>query len=524
MKVRHLSSWRVRWIFGAAALLLPGLGMFASHRTDQAVNLSAPATGSGQKKTPAGDALRLNTLGVAYLNQQKSAEAQKYFEQALAVDPEFAVARMNLGIALLAQQKMEQARAALEEAASKLPDNPYAWYNLGLVYKDAGDPAKAIAAFQHVEKIAPDEPDAFYFEGYLNSQLQQYDQAIPAFEKALKLARYHASAQFGLARAFQRKGDTEAAREGMKRFQKITADHLGIPFGAGYGDQGKFSLAEFLPGGETSVHAEIAVRYEVQPLQKLINTSGKSSGDAAGKSGACFLDFDGDGKADLFLVGAGNGKSQLLRNLGGGRFEDATAKAGLGGVGAGFGCAAGDFDNDGKTDLVVCEVGGVRVFHNEGGGKFADVTEKLGIRRQAGCVSPTFVDYDHDGDLDLYLTFAADGAEGKKALNVLWRNNGNSTFTDVSEDTGLGVEATGGGVVSTDFNNDRAIDLVLAGGERGADVYLNPREGKFAELPAIDFVKENLPPAVGVVAFECLTGTRPFEAETMGAQRRGRGA
>src|SRR5580692_6348646 len=435
MKVRHLGSRRRYLILGVALLLLPGLVVFASRRTNEAASLNTRTTAGAQKQGLAGDALRLNTLGVAYLNQGKAADGQKYFEQALGVDPGFAVARVNLGIALLAQQKMEQARAALEEAAAKLLDNPHAWYNLGLVYKDAGEPAKAIAAFQHVEKIAPEEPDAFYFEGYVNSQLQQYDRAIPAFQQALRLAPYHASAQFGLARAYQRKGDTEAAREGMKRFQKITAEHLGIPFGAGYGDQGKFSLAEFVAGGETNVPAEIAVRYEVAPLQKLINVAGKSSGGAAGKNGACFLDFEG------------GGKSQLLRNLGGSQFEDVTAKAGLGGVGAGFGCAAGDFDNDGKTDLAVCEVGGVRLFHNEGDGKFVDVTEKVGIRRQAGCVSPTFVDYDHDGDLDLYLTFATQGAEGKKARNVLWRNNGNSTFTDVSEGTGLGVEATGGGAV-----------------------------------------------------------------------------
>jgi tetratricopeptide (TPR) repeat protein len=502
MKFRQRGSRQVHWIVGTAILLLPGLVVFASHRTEDVVNFRTPATSASQKKVPVGDALRLNTLGVAYLNQGKSTEAQTYFDQALAADPEFAIAKMNLGIALLAQQKMEESRAALEAAAAKLPDNPYAWYNLGLVYKDAGEPAKAIAAFQHVEKIAPEEPDAFYFEGYLNSQLQQYDQAIPAFEKALKLAPYHASAQFGLARAYQRKGDTEAAREGMKKFQKITADHLGIPFGAGYGDQGKFSLAEFLLGGVTSVPAEIPVRYEIAPLQKLLSADKKNQEAAPGKNGACFLDFDGDGKTDLFLVGAGNGKSQLLQNLGGGRFEDVTGKAGLGAVGAGFGCAAGDFDNDGKTDLAVCATDGVRLFHNEGGGKFADVTEKVGIRRQAGCIAPTFVDYDHDGDLDLYLTFGAQSAEGLKARNVLWRNNGNSTFTDVSEETGLGVEATGGGAISMDVNNDRAIDLVLAGGARGADIYLNPREGKFAELPAIDFAKENLPPAVGVVGFD----------------------
>ena len=85
-----------------------------------------------------GEALRLNTLGVAYMNQGKSSDAQKSFEKALAADPNFAQARMNLGISLLAQQKLDEARAALEEAASKLPDDPYAWYNLGLAYKDAG--------------------------------------------------------------------------------------------------------------------------------------------------------------------------------------------------------------------------------------------------------------------------------------------------------------------------------------------------------------------------------------------------
>jgi tetratricopeptide (TPR) repeat protein len=439
----------------------------------------------------------LNTLGVAYMNQQKSAEAQKYFEEAMAADPEFAQAKMNLGISLLAQQKIEQARAALEDAAAKLPDDPYAWYNLGLAYKDAGEPAKAIGAFQHVEKIAPEEPDAFYFEGYLYSQLQQYEQAIPAFQKALQLAPYHASAQFGLARAYQRKGDTESAREGMKRFQKVTSQHLGTPFGAGYGDQGKFSLAEFVPGAETRVLAEIPVRYEVQALQKL--TSGMTTN--SGSNGACFLDFDGDGKPDLFLTGAGSAKSRLLRNLGGARFEDVTEKAGLGGLGGGYGCAVGDFDNDGKTDLAVCESDGIRLFHNEDGGKFVDVTAKAGIGREKGCLAATFIDYDHDGDLDLYVT-SLRLADGKPARNVMWRNNGNSTFTDVSAETGLGVEGTGGGTVSSDFNNDRAIDLVVAGGARGASVFINPREGKFTELPGIDFAKEKLPPAVGVVAFD----------------------
>lgn len=472
-----------QWVF-----LTPGLCLVAVLLISPQLRCRSTQTNSNSAQKISAEALRLNNLGVAYMNQGKSADAQKHFEQALAADPHFAQAQVNLGISLLAQQKLEQARSTLEQAAATLPGDPYAWYNLGLVYKDSGQPEKAIAAFEHVQKIAPTEPDAFYLQGFLLSQLQKYAEAIAAFKKALDLEPTHASAQFGLARAYQRKGDTEAAREGMKHFQKITADHLGTPFGAGYGDQGKFSLAEFVHGGDTSAPAEVEVHYQSQPLSQLAGPS----------TGVCVFDYDGDGKPDLFFVAAGSGKTQLLKNLGNGKFEDVTANAGLAGIGAGLGCAPGDYDNDGKTDLAVCQADGVRLFHNEGNGKFTDVTEKVGILRQKGCVSATFVDYDHDGDLDLYLTMTP----GPGRTNQLWRNNGNSTFTNVSSETGLGVDATSADVAVTDFNNDRAIDFVMAGGASGAAIYLNPREGKFTPLPGIDFAKEGLPPAVGITVFD----------------------
>src|SRR5258707_3987181 len=130
----------------------------------------ALARRSAASGTPGGanEALRFNTLGVAYMNQQKFADAQKNFEQALAADPKFAVARLNLGISLLSQQKLEPARAALEEASRELPNDPWAWYNLGLVYKDAGDPEKGVAAFRHVTDLSP-EADGHYFVGYMLS-------------------------------------------------------------------------------------------------------------------------------------------------------------------------------------------------------------------------------------------------------------------------------------------------------------------------------------------------------------------
>ena len=470
-------SLRRAWLF-AAPLFVVGLSLAAAFAKEWRPPAAAAAD--------AGEAARFNSIGVAYMGQQRFAEAQQRFEAALKAQPDYALARLNLGVALLAQQKSEEARKALLEATTKLPRDPYGWYNLGLVYKDTSEPEKAIEAFQHVTEIAPGEPDAFYFIGYLESQLQKYDAAIAAYKSALAVFPFHASAEFGLAKAYQRKGDVESAREHLQKFQKMTAAKTGTPFGAGYGDQGKFSLAEYSKNGMPKAPAAIPVQFAAAPLA------------AGASSGACFFDYDGDGQPDLLLVGAAeNGSLHLLHNSGKGKFEDHTSSAGLNLTGSGLGCAAGDYDNDGRTDFAVCMGDGVHLFHNQGSGKFTEAVS-AGIKLEKGCVSVTFVDYDHDGDLDLYVTYKPDGT----AHNVLWRNNGNGTFTDVTAESAMGREATGGGVVASDFNNDRAIDFVLAGGSKGAAVLLNPREGEFKPLGDVDFVKQGLPPAVGVIAFD----------------------
>ena len=504
MRIRTVYPYAVIAIVMLLGIVLPLSGVFAAKKADERFERAA------RVGTPDGDsseAARLNSIGVAYMNQQRFGEAQKQFEAALKALPGYALAKLNLGVSFLSQQKSDEAAKALQEATEKLPRDPYAWYNLGLVYKDIGEQEKAIEAFRRVTEIAPSEPDAFYFIGYLNTQLQKYDAAIAAFQSALAVFPFHASAEFGLARAYQRKGDSDNAKEHLQKFQKMTSQHLGTPFGAGYGDQGKFSLAEYSKNGLLKAPAAIPVTFVAQSI-------------AAGpSSGACFLDYDGDGKPDLLLVSAvENGSLRLLHNAGDGKFEDKTEGSGLAVTGSGLGCAAGDFDNDGKTDLAVCLSDGVHLFHNDGGGKFTDVTKAVGIRPEQGCDAVTFVDYDHDGDLDLYITktsrlspigiktprdqLLTDNPGIRIAPNTLWRNNGNSTFTDVSAETGLNVKSMGGGVITSDFNNDRAIDFVLAGGAKGASVLLNPREGAFKRLDGIDFAKEGLPPAFGVVSFD----------------------
>src|SRR5947208_16617205 len=250
-----------------ALLFFAALGLRGGANAGQEKEKAAGAKKAAGKANAA-EAYRFNTLGVAHMNQQRPADAQKYFEQALQADPKFAVARLNLGVALLGQQKLEAARAALTDATVELPNDPHGWYNLGLALKDSGEPEKGIVAFRRVTEITPNEADAYYFIGYLSTQLQKYDDAIAAFEKGLVLNPVHASAEFGLARALQRKGDTEAARQHLARFQKITSEHLGTPFGAGYGDQGKFSTAELPVSTAMEVPPAIAVHFapEARPF------------------------------------------------------------------------------------------------------------------------------------------------------------------------------------------------------------------------------------------------------------------
>ena len=216
-------------------------------------------------------------------------------------------------------------------------------------------------------------------------------------------------------------------------------------------------------------------------------------------SGACILDYDGDGKPDIFLVNAdGKGNAGLFRNLGGGKFANVTKSAHLDISGDGMGCAVGDYDNDGKPDLAVSFDGRVTLFHNEGKGVFKDVTEAAGITSNGLALGLAFIDYDHDGDLDLYVTrfneFQLDNprepfpfpADATPPGNILWRNNGNGTFTDWTKETGLGGIAPSVGALGSDLNNDRAIDLVVTGWQKPPVAYINQREGAFPRHHSMD--------------------------------------
>ncbi|HEV2494891.1 MAG TPA: CRTAC1 family protein [Terriglobia bacterium] len=237
--------------------------------------------------------------------------------------------------------------------------------------------------------------------------------------------------------------------------------------------------------------------------------------------GIAFFDYDHDGWLDIFQVNGttleGFTKGQeptnhLYHNNRDGTFTDVTAKAGLGRTGWGQGVCIGDYDNDGRDDLFVTYWGQNVLYHNNGDGTFTDVTEKAGLlqhssrpRWNTGCC---FVDYDRDGRLDLFvanyvdfdLAHAPRPGEGKychwkgvavncgprglpTSTNLLYHNNGDGTFTDVSEKSGI-LKTPGHycfTAAAADFDNDGWPDIYVACDSAPAILYRNRRDGTFAD-------------------------------------------
>jgi enediyne biosynthesis protein E4 len=235
-------------------------------------------------------------------------------------------------------------------------------------------------------------------------------------------------------------------------------------------------------------------------------------------SGCAFLDYDGDGHLDLFLVNSsrlpgfsdkGPFYPALYRNRGDGSFLDVTREAGLAIDCYGMGCAVGDYDNDGRPDLYLTALGPNHLFHNEGGGtrggpvSFLDVTERAGVGDPRFSTSAAWFDYDRDGRLDLFVCnycqwtpatnrVCRDSSARKHMCNpsffrgspsTLYRNLGGGRFADVTRPAGLANPAGKAlGVALFDLDDDGFLDLFLANDLEPNALYRNRRNGTFQEI------------------------------------------
>ncbi len=206
-------------------------------------------------------------------------------------------------------------------------------------------------------------------------------------------------------------------------------------------------------------------------------------------SGGLFFDYDGDGWIDVFLVDGGSvvdadvgarARSRLYRNRGNGTFEDVTDSARIEHHHYGVGACAGDYDNDGRVDLYLTNFGPNALYHNEGA-TFRDITRTARVGDAHLSTSCAFADIDNDGLLDLFVTNYVDPEDNSKvcgdsrvraycrpdvykgAPNVLYRNNGDGTFTDITRAAGIyRNDGKGLGVVFGDYDDDGRVDFFVA--------------------------------------------------------------
>jgi len=221
------------------------------------------------------------------------------------------------------------------------------------------------------------------------------------------------------------------------------------------------------------------------------------------------FDYNNDGLPDIYFVNGAPLRgatetiappNRLYRNDGNFRFTDVTHKAGVGNTEYGYGCVAGDYDNDGDVDLYVVNWGPNALYENHGDGTFVDVAIEAGVNDPRQGAAAAFVDYDKDGDLDLYVAnylvidldkhkicyqdetpVYCNQMDYEFEQDALYRNNGDGTFTDISEQAGITGRSTGMSVICADYNNDGWSDIFVANDAQANYLYVNNQDGTFEE-------------------------------------------
>jgi len=287
-----------------------------------------------------------------------------------------------------------------------------------------------------------------------------------------------------------------------------------FPLFAFFASSAPFAMRPDLKTGREIIFRDIAKAAGIHFVHDNAATAEKYLIETMG-SGCGWIDYDADGLLDLYLVnGAATRlykpkkplRSALYRNKGDGTFTDVTEKAGVGAEGLfGMGVAVGDYDNDGYPDLMVLGYDRSILYHNNRNGTFSDVTERAGVANKGKWASSAaWFDYDRDGKLDLaianYVAWSPDnniwcgdekpGYRGYCHPNkfrgqkpTLYRNNGDGAFTDVTETSKVGAQASSGlGIVTFDFDHDGWQDIFIANDANPNFLFRNNHDGSFSEI------------------------------------------
>ena len=441
--------------------------------------------------------------GVALMEQYRPGDAAEAFGDVVDLAPDWTRGRLNLGLALMNVQSPEsRARAEdeLRRVVSEAPDDPYGHFALGILLRHLTRVDEARAQFQAVLRVRPDDPDAHYQLAILSMQTQP-EAARAHLETTLKQVPHHESACYQLQALLRQQGELERADELLARFQALKLSGAGVVSRMRYGEMGRYAEVIRALDDPTVEAFHAPPRFSAAAQRFGLDFTARGvpgwPGDVSGTTnvpgaehfgpGVAAADVDGDGDLDVFVPGgASEHPGALFENEAGAfvRVSDAGIDA-RNAIGAFF----ADYDADGDPDLYLTCNGANRLYRNEGGSSFTDVTQQTGT---AGddvlSVGAAWADADHDGDVDLYVAnYGATGAagDGVGAPNVLWRNNGDDTFTDVARDAGIdGGQVRTVGVLFVDVDDDRDLDLYLVHDRAENQVFLNDRIGRYTDATA----------------------------------------
>ena len=488
-------------------------------------------------------AYRANNLGVAQLEQFDYRQGAESFRRALALDSQLKIAQINLAIALFNAQEIEAALTTAQTAAKSAPESPQPFYILGLIAKNQNRTDDAVAAFKRVLEVDPNDVGANVNLGQIYAAQRKYTEAIAAFRQAIESEPYNATALYNLATALLRNNVREEGQQLMTRFQTLRQSGAATSIGQNYLEQGRYAEAIVSTGAEDNLvdktepkvtFQEIAVGIKNKSsivVSSLFNSfQGKPRSKyqilKAFEGSETLIDFDGDGDLDLAKIdntlanwrkpsyssstARTSAKISLYRNIGG-KFTDASIASGdlvkpINSIGTSI--IAGDFDNDNFPDLLLIGYKEIRLFRNEGKGKFKDVSQAARLPKYPHLsISSAFVDADHDGDLDVFVAGFTDiddsrsemndfvfPNEWQNAPNLLLRNNGDGTFSDISDSAKINqskgsegkaaFEGKSVAVVPIDFDNRRDIDLLVLNHQGKPNLLRNLRDGSFKDVAA----------------------------------------
>lgn len=471
-------------------------------------------------------AARANLRGVGLMDQFDYAAAVEAFEEAVRLDPDSLPGRINLGIALLNTNDPPNLQRALDLFQGVLnqdPDSIPAHYCMGIIYLYRNQLAEAAQQFETVTRLDPNDGHAWLQRALATPNKDESPEAKGFLRRALELNPYLNAARYALAQhGFEH--DDKKSKELLEEFQALATANWQDNYKLAYSEMGRYAqavgrqdLEKPAPGPVPLFERDSSFRVtladgtrwakpeDVEPgvvgdLRRAVQT----------RFGATMvrLDYDGDGRLDLLLLGAvvRNGKlgDLLLHNGGEHAFTDTTATAGLANVPASFGCSVADFDNCGRPDLLLTGPAGVHLLQNVAGTHFVDVTKAAGLDQVKGvCLGSSWVDLDQDGDLDLLVAQYASSPElalarlrGNPAPSggelLLFINVGEARPFEGGKPPGLtpqfkpapGSEALRikgpiAAVPAADLDADRDVDLLVLADGRAPAAVLNDRLMRF---------------------------------------------